>query len=211
MGVTVKLFINIHEVEGMVRKTVKKILRTFWNSPQVLVPSPERMKQFENRMEIYGDVLDMGTGSGVLSEMALRKGAKSVTSVDINPAAVRQASKRVPEAKVLLSDLFEKVEGRFDNIIFAAPWSEGEVSQPFDHAIFDTGVSERFFQKVKAYLKEGGSVWFEYSDAFPDNFKRIVGFIEENGFIVRAQWSFQDWGKLVKREVGVYLYRIEPL
>lgn len=190
------------------KRVGSRIRRLLQKAPEVLVPSAERMSQFERCLEVGSRVLDVGTGSGILSEMAFRKGAVEVTAIDINRAAVKAAGERVPRAKVLLSDLFENVEGDFDTIIFAAPWSEGVVKKPFDHALYDNGVTARFLQDAGRYLRADGFIWLEYSDAFPDNFQMLNKLIAANGFVIEQQWSYQDWGKLVKREVGVYLYKI---
>ncbi len=195
----------------MLKKNVRRVFRLFKKPPKVLIPSAKRMHQYDRHLVVGKKVLDVGTGSGVLAEMAFKKGAMEVTAIDINPAAVKAAADRVPRAKVLHSNLFEKVEDTYDTIIFAAPWSEGEVKKPFDHAIFDTGVSERFFRDVGKYLQKDGRIWFEYSDAFPENFNRLEKLINDNGFVIDKQWSYEDWGELVERNVGVYLFEIKTL
>ena len=194
---------------GLSKKIIKKVLGLNKNPQQILIPTAERIKQYEDYMEVGRKVLEVGTGSGILAEMALAKGCDEIVAIDINPHAVKAASKRVPEATVILSDLFEQVSGTFDTIIFAAPWSEGEVRRPYDHALFDCGVSERFFKEVKQYLNPDGTIWFQYCDAFPEKYNRLDGLFSNNGLIVEQQWSYQDWGNLVQREVNVFLYRIK--
>ncbi len=65
-------------------------------------------------------VLDMGAGSGILSESALNAGASSVCSVDIDPEAIELL--RLKRLIAIESDLFEKVSGLFDVILCNAPY-----------------------------------------------------------------------------------------
>jgi methylase of polypeptide subunit release factors len=173
-----------------------------------LLPAPERVRQFADHVEFGASVLDVGTGSGVLAKLALDRGAPRVTAVDINPAAVAHARKLAPCAMVLHSDLFEKVEGAFDTILFAAPWSEGEIQTPFDYALYDNGVVARFFAGARAHLAPGGRIWLQYCDAFPANFGKLPDWIAGHGFAVARSWSYDTWGQLVKRTVNVILYEI---
>ena len=56
----------------------------------------------KNKIKSY---LDMGTGSGILSEIALKfLDKKDILAVDINPAAVKHLKKKL---SVLQSDLFK--------------------------------------------------------------------------------------------------------
>ena len=70
-----------------------------------------------------GNVLDIGTGSGVQAENAL-KFSKDVLAVDIDKKAVSYVKKRGVKAKV--SDLFSNVKGKFDLIIFNPPYLPDE-------------------------------------------------------------------------------------
>ncbi|MFH2112674.1 MAG: HemK2/MTQ2 family protein methyltransferase [Candidatus Bathyarchaeota archaeon] len=115
---------------------------------------------------VSGDVLDMGTGSGIQAvAAALKEEVSSVTAVDINPAALIEAEKRGKMAGTLgkmrftLSDLFSGVEGVFDWIIFNPPYlpSEGEA----DEASWAGGggggdVIRRFLAEAHSHLKPGG-------------------------------------------------------
>ncbi|MCX7653613.1 MAG: 50S ribosomal protein L11 methyltransferase [Fervidobacterium sp.] len=67
------------------------------------------------------DVLDLGCGSGILGILAKKLGANRVLAVDNDPLAVNvakeNAEKNSVEIDVRLSDLFSKVDGKFDIIV----------------------------------------------------------------------------------------------
>ena len=69
-------------------------------------------------------VLDMGTGTGYVA-IALAKAGSSVDATDINYAAIacakENAVKNNISVNVFYSDLFEKVTGKYDLIIFNPP------------------------------------------------------------------------------------------
>lgn len=173
-----------------------------------LIPASERIQQYKAHMEVVGSVLEIGTGSGVIARYALDQGAKRVVAVDINPAAVAQAMKMAPGAEVFRSDLFSEISGEFDTIIFAAPWSEGVIKKPLDHALYDNGVVERFLMAAGNYLAPEGAIWLQYSDAFPNNFNRLDSWIKNGGFVTEKVWHYETWGALVSRKVRVILYKI---
>ena len=66
-----------------------------------------------------GKVLDLGTGSGIQAEAAL-KHTKNVLAVDINKEAVNYVKKKGIKAKV--GNLFSEIDKKFDLIIFNPPY-----------------------------------------------------------------------------------------
>lgn len=181
------------------------------NEPKFLIPAAERIRQFAEYVEFRGSVLDVGTGSGIIAELAIRKGAHDVTAIDINQDAVDHVRRTRPHINAFYSDLFENVTGKFDTIVFAAPWSEGEINKPFDYALYDRGFVERFLLDVSHYLMPGGRVWLQYCDAFPRKFNALPGWIRAGGLRTTAEWHYETYGAKVKHNVRVFLYRIEPL
>ena len=134
-------------------------------------------------------VLDMGTGSGLLAIAAARF-AEEVVAVDINPEAVRCAEKNVrthgvsERISVLQGDLFLPVSPGtlFDVILFNPPYLEGQVSGPFDHAIYDPEkrVVRRFLKESGRFLAPAGYIQMVYSSiAEPGKMLKIA---EESGF-----------------------------
>lgn len=95
-------------------------------------------------------VLEIGTGTGLLSVLCLHHEAKSVVATDINPAAVANAKynaamlvpdseidvrlvkAEAPSAFAVIGD-----DERFDLILSNPPWEDGRVSKPADHAYYD--------------------------------------------------------------------------
>ena len=76
--------------------------------------------------ELHGRVLDMGCGWGAMTVMALaRFPALDVTMADVNERAldlaVRNVQKNGMQAKAVLSDGFERVEGEFDAVMTNPP------------------------------------------------------------------------------------------
>ena len=95
-------------------------------------------------------VLDLGTGSGVGSVFAARRGFR-VTAVDINPAAVRCARVNAmvngleERIEVRHGDLLEPVQGlRFDLVVWNPPYFRGKPKSALDHAWRGEDVLERF-------------------------------------------------------------------
>ena len=122
---------------------------------------------------VTGNVLDMGTGSGIQAVTAAQKlDVNHVVAVDINPDAIEAAKKRASEGGVLnkmsflVSDLFEEIDGCFDWIIFNPPYlpSEGGQRDP----TWDGGESggetiERFLREARGHLTPWGSILMIYS------------------------------------------------
>ena len=71
--------------------------------------------------------LDMGAGSGIQSQTAMKNKAKSALGVDINEESSLIFEKmRIP---FILSDLFSNVKGKFDLIVFNPPYFPLKSSQ----------------------------------------------------------------------------------
>jgi len=120
----------------------------------------------EENVELEGKkFLEIGTGNGDIAIHAAEKGAE-VTAVDINIEALEQVREKAAdkglEIGLLESDLFEDVEGKnYDVIVFNPPYLPGD-SGIGDEEIWrggETGVevSEKFLERVEAYLSEEGS------------------------------------------------------
>ena len=136
---------------------------------------------------VSGNVLDMGTGSGIQAvTSAMKPEVVSVLAVDINSEALKEAEKRSVSAGVsgkisfLLSNLFDEVNGRYDWIIFNSPYlpSEGEA----DEYVWAGGseLIERFLTEARDHLEPGGSILLIYSNiSEPDMNGYEVDMLEE--------------------------------
>ncbi len=102
--------------------------------------------------DIAGDVLDMGCGWGAMTVMTLARFPQvSVTMADVNERALALAVSNVEknrmQARAILSDGFEKIEGEFDAVITNPPIRAGKA------------VIYKMFEDAKAHLREGGRLF----------------------------------------------------
>jgi release factor glutamine methyltransferase len=136
----------------------------------VYQPSVDSFLLQESMQESHmrGEVLDMGTGSGVLAITAAKLGC-SVTAVDVNSAAIDQASdaarKQGLDIKFILSDLFQDVKGKFDYIVFNTPYvpTKPDEIKDMESIAWDGGedglqVTKRFLKQSKEFLKPDGKI-----------------------------------------------------
>jgi HemK-related putative methylase len=107
-------------------------------------------------------VLDMGTGTGIVSIVCARREAR-VVGVDVNPEAVRCARinallNRVEERiDVRGGDLFAPLNGeRFDLVLFNPPYLRGAPRTLLDRAYFSDDVVERFAATLASHLTANG-------------------------------------------------------
>ncbi len=79
----------------------------------------------------YKTVLEIGCGSGMLAIISAKAGAQ-VFATDISAETLECAKNNALKNKVkinfILSDLFEKISGKFDMIIFNPPYLPEEIS-----------------------------------------------------------------------------------
>jgi len=112
------------------------------------------------------DVLDVGTGSGILAIAAAKKGA-NVTAVDVNPRALIIAERNAKANGVHIefkeSDLFSSINKKFDLITFNPPYVPTEESETKDveSKAWDGGADgnatiDRFLSGFKEHLKKDG-------------------------------------------------------
>ncbi|RLG19457.1 hypothetical protein DRN67_02620 [Candidatus Micrarchaeota archaeon] len=116
-----------------------------------------------------GSVLDVGTGCGILAVIAAARGAE-VVGVDVSIIAIENAEFNAEsngvECRFKKSNLFERVGGKFDLIMFNPPYlptaPEEIVKGPLNHA-FNGGadgreVIQRFCSSAGEYLKRNGRI-----------------------------------------------------
>jgi release factor glutamine methyltransferase len=108
------------------------------------------------------EVLDVGTGSGILGLFCAMRGGR-VTLTDIDEAALQHAKKAANmlrlEVRTVLSDMFSKVQGKFDLILFNPPYLP---SSKIDDLTVDGGrsgteLSKRFLSGLPTHLKTNGT------------------------------------------------------
>ncbi len=132
----------------------------------------------------------MGAGSGIQAKAALN--AESVTAVDINPEAVIKDK----NITFIQSDLFSNVRGKFDTIIFNAPYlpSDGEKDPALDGGKQGHETIERFLKQAKGFLADKGIILLVFSSL--TNKDKIDQIIRENGFsfklLEKVHISFED-------------------
>ena len=125
--------------------------------------------------------LDVGTGSGILAEVALEfLDKKNIFACDVNKEAVKILKKKGINA--FYSDLFSDVTGKFDLIIFNAPYLPKDNREPASSRIATTGgkrgdeISVRFLKEAKKHLNEGGKILLLISSLTPmDRIKKFGG------------------------------------
>lgn len=123
----------------------------------------------------FGSVLEIGTGSGILSiAAASSENVDSVLACDINERALLLAKKNAKLNKVKIkfvySDLFSKIKKKFDFIIFNPPYLPEDKRCPDD--LLEKALSggrkghetlERFFLSLSDHLAAGGKALVVFS------------------------------------------------
>ena len=124
----------------------------------------------------FGKILDIGTGSGILAEAALEK-SENVLAADVDEKSVSHCRKKGINA--IKSDLFSKIKGKFDVIIFNPPYLPKHPEEPKDSARITAGgekgpeLIERFLKEAKFYLKKNGIILFVCS-SLTGNIEKIL-------------------------------------
>ena len=130
-----------------------------------------------------GKVLDLGTGSGIQAETAL-KYTKDVLAVDIDKESLKFVKKKGIKARY--SDLFSNIKEKFDLIIFNPPYLPKDELEGKESIKITTGgkygyeILERFLSQVNKYLNKEGKILIVFSSLTNKN--KIDKIIKKNKF-----------------------------
>lgn len=101
--------------------------------------------------------LELGAGSGFISLLAARNGAR-VTASDINEIALKSLTENAAENKLALetrhSDLFDALQADAFDVIFINPPYYPQDPHSMQEAAFYCGSDFRYFRKLFAQLEE---------------------------------------------------------
>jgi release factor glutamine methyltransferase len=140
------------------------------------------------------EVLEIGCGSGILSLIAARKGAR-VTAVDVNPRAVECTSNNAltnhleGNLQAYQSDLFDGLPANcsFDYVLWSPPFFPKDPTDNGGKA-WNAGagyeVIRRFAESAAAFLREGGCILFLLSS--DSDRPSILSIFESCGFRMRV-------------------------
>lgn len=147
---------------------VGRILKAIGQLPEpVYYPSDDSFLMLDAISDIPfqgKDVLDVGTGSGILGLFCAMQGA-NVTISDINELAIRHALRAAEALGVklnpVLSDLFSNVNAKFDSVLFNPPYlpGAGDNDRSVDGGLEGITLSRKFLQDLPAHLKKNGSAF----------------------------------------------------
>jgi release factor glutamine methyltransferase len=150
--------------------------------------------------------LDMGCGSGIQSQVALKAGIKkeNILAVDIDQDALEETKKL--GIKVLKSNLFDKIgeNKKFDLIVFNAPYlPEDEHDKGKDTTGGKEGyeIISRFLKQAKEHLAKEGKILLLFSSL--TNKKKVQELVKKQDF------SFQEISKEKFFMEEIYLWVIE--
>ena len=104
-------------------------------------------------LDLGNNILDLGCGYGTIGlTLAIAKKEARVTLADINPRALNMCRRNAEllnlsqRVTILQSDIYEKIEGRYDSIVINPPIRAGKA------------VTYRMYEEAKQYLIDGGSL-----------------------------------------------------
>ncbi len=178
----------------------------------------EGLLSVKDKLKENPQVLDMGCGSGVLSILAkrvLKDKNVEVFSSDILPEAVASTLINTEGEKVEVykpGDLFERIDRKFDLIIFNAPWVRGKGRRKSVH---DRGgeTIHRFLSEAKWFLKDGGFIILSYAnfsgDWAIDSLKEVF---DKEGYLVLKEMKTKIQARRKKKKwEKLYLFILKPL
>jgi release factor glutamine methyltransferase len=181
------------------RYEIKVVGIQLWVDPGVWSPAYDWSSLFyiENFPDVTDrSLLEIGSGTGVISLFAALKGASTILATDANPAAANNTLENfkryeLKNATVILSEGFDAVQGRFDIVVWNAPYHGSRPTDNLERGCADEDYHgiKAFFRDVGRHLNPGGRVIFGFSES--GDLELIESLIKRAGFHVVRKLS--DW------------------
>ena len=165
----------------------------------VLIPRFDTEILVERALKEIGEkearVLDMCTGSGAIAITVALNSKATVVASDISPLALnvarRNALDKCVSVEFIESDLFEKIEGKFDYILINPPYIPTSDIETLDEEVkdyepilaLDGGVDgmdvyRKIASEYQNYLNENGVLMLEIGINQTEQIKELFGTVE---------------------------------
>jgi len=120
--------------------------------------------------DMLGHAFDIGTGTGVIAALLLKRGLTHVIATDTQARALDCAQENIERfglssgVKFVQADLFP--DGQADLIVCNPPWLPGRPASGLEHAIYDQDqhMLNGFLKGLRAHLTPQGEGWLILSD-----------------------------------------------
>lgn len=113
---------------------------------------------------------DIGTGTGVLAAVLVRRGVRRIVATENAPRALACAQDNLQRLGLLQQVELQNVDlfpaGQAPLIVCNPPWLPARPSSPIEHAVYDEGskMLRGFLSGLAAHLAPGGEGWLVLSD-----------------------------------------------
>lgn len=159
------------------------------------------LRTLESVIQGGEDVIDVGTGSGVLAIGAVLLGANRVLAIDLDPVAVRSANENVT-----LNGLASSIQVHEGDLLQVIKTSESHTSTPLNVKLpvqvvvanILADIILLFIEDVYAALQSGGI--YIASGIYKNKEQIVHDALEHHGFIVEAKHRDEDWIAFVARK-----------
>ncbi|EER61828.1 methyltransferase small [Acidovorax delafieldii 2AN] len=137
---------------------------------------------------------DIGTGTGVLAALLVRRGVQHVVATEQDPRALACARDNLQRLAVLPQVVLQQADlfpvGRAPLVVCNPPWVPARPSSPIEHAVYDEGsrMLRGFLSGLAAHLESGGEGWLILSDLAEHlglrSREQLLGWVAEAGLRV---------------------------
>jgi release factor glutamine methyltransferase len=150
--------------------------------------------------DLFGlDILEIGSGTGLVSVLCAIRGANSITAVDVNRLAVENTrlnfeKLEIANALVYESDVFSSLPvKKYDVIIFNLPYHDAEPVTDLERGVMDKNyiVMEKFLSGAKFFMKENSELYVGFSKS--GNVKHFLSKVRENEFTIEDMKEQDYW------------------
>jgi methylase of polypeptide subunit release factors len=153
---------------------------------------------------------DLGTGTGVLAALLVKKGVAHVIATDTSSRALACARQNIESLGLAKQITLKQVDlyptGRADLVVCNPPWLPGRPASPLEHAIYDQDqhMLFGFLNGLAEHLNPKGQGWLILSDLAEHlhlrSREQLLAHIEEAGLVVIAKHDIRPHHSKAKDE-----------
>ena len=164
---------------------------------EVYEPAEDSFMLAKHTHRLKGRILEIGCGTGIVSINNAKLNQRNrVLAVDINKRAIENTKhnskiNKIKNIRTIHSNLFSKVRGKFDHIIFNPPYLpttqeeklKTKLNFAYDGGKYGRKTIDKFLKSFGKHLKKSGNAFLIHSSL--NNLKKTESIANKKGFSMR--------------------------